>query len=73
MLSAEVKEGAAYQPPPPPPPPPPPDPPPPPPPLLEPGADEEDEMALENEPLSELAKPAAPNALHPAPEYQEGE
>src|ERR1019366_988109 len=61
---------ADYQPPPPPPPPPPPDPPPPPP--LDPGTDEEDEIAPENEPLSELAKPVAPNALQPVPEYQEG-
>ena len=64
---------SSYQPPPPPPPPPPPDPPPPPLPLLDPGAEDEEEMAPEKESLSELTNPPAPKLLQAEPEYHEGE
>ncbi len=56
-----------YQPPPPPPPPPPPDDPPPPLPELDPGAVEEEEMALDSELPSEEEKPPTLKALHATP------
>jgi hypothetical protein len=59
----------SYQPPPPPPPPPPPDPPPPPPePLLEPGAADEEEIALVNELLNDDAILLPLNPFHEEPE-----
>ena len=58
--SAAPRTERVYQPPPPPPPPPPPEPPPPPLPLLEPGATDEEEMALDSEEPSIELRRAAP-------------
>jgi len=63
----------AYHPPPPPPPPPPPDEPPPPPPELEPGGEDEDEMAEEKEDPRLCAIPDAPKLCQLLPAYQVGE
>ncbi len=62
-----------YHPPPPPPPPPPPEEPPLPPPELEPGAEEDEEMADERELPKEDAKPAVVIPERAIPEYQAGE
>ena len=70
-LKSKIPNPKPYHPPPPPPPPPPPEEPPPP--ELDPGAVDEEEMALENDPPSEEAKPAAPRALQVVPEYHAGE
>ena len=66
------QRGGCYQPPPPPPPPPPPEEPPPPPPELEPGAVEEEAMALLRLPPRAPANPPAPKRRQSEPEYQPG-
>jgi hypothetical protein len=41
--------------------------------LLEPGAVEDEEIALANEPLRELTNSPAPKLFHAEPEYHAGE
>ena len=62
----------SYQPPPPPPPPPPPDEPPPSPPELDPGAVDEDEMALLSEVPRFVEKPPMSRMFQPGPAYHAG-
>ena len=62
-----------YQPPPPPPPPPPPDDPPPPLPELEPGALDDEDMALDNDDPKLAENPVVLKLLQLVPEYQAGE
>jgi len=73
MHQHRAAEKTYYHPPPPPPPPPPPEePPPPPPPLnpeLEPGAVEDEEMALDKEPAKAEAKPPPREKSRSRPEY----
>ena len=63
----------AYQPPPPPPPPPPPEEPPPPLPELDPGADEEEDIALDSDDPRLAENPEAPILFQSVPAYQRGE
>jgi hypothetical protein len=64
---------ALYQPPPPPPPPPPPEEPPPPEPDEDPGDEDADDTALENELPKDDVKSEAEAAAKPAPTHHEGE